>query len=106
MKFLCLAYGAEEDWIVLSKDEQDALLAQDAVLQERGDYIAIVGAPRTVRNPARTPQITDSPFAKSDVTMVGFSIVEARNIDEAIELVSGTPCAVAGGAIEVRPIVS
>ncbi|MGI8899046.1 MAG: hypothetical protein ACR2IB_11715 [Pyrinomonadaceae bacterium] len=32
MKYLCLAYGDEKDWKVLSKSEQDELLAQDQVL--------------------------------------------------------------------------
>jgi hypothetical protein len=40
MKFLCLAYGAEKDWKALTKDEQDALLAQDDVLRKRGALMA------------------------------------------------------------------
>jgi len=36
MKFLCLAYAAEKDWKTLRKDEQDALLAQDEFLRQRG----------------------------------------------------------------------
>jgi hypothetical protein len=39
MKYLCLAYGDEKDWNVLTKKEQEALLAQDDVLRtsERTD---------------------------------------------------------------------
>ena len=42
MKFLCLAYGAEKDWKALTKDEQDALLAQDDVLRKPGALMAAV----------------------------------------------------------------
>ncbi len=39
MKFLILAYGDGKDWDVLSKQEQDALLAQD---EAEGDLVAAV----------------------------------------------------------------
>jgi hypothetical protein len=42
MKFLCLAYGSGDDWRALSKPEQDALLANDQVLLDRGDLVAPV----------------------------------------------------------------
>ncbi|TMC48801.1 MAG: hypothetical protein E6J14_10120 [Chloroflexi bacterium] len=41
---------------------------------------------------------------EQDELLAGFSVIEARDLDEAIELVSKTPCAVARGAIEVRPL--
>jgi hypothetical protein len=34
MKFLCLAYGDEKDWNVLTKKEQDEMLAQDEVVRK------------------------------------------------------------------------
>ncbi len=37
--------------------------------------------------------------------LVGFSIIEAADVDEVVELVAGTPCAVAHDAIEVLPLV-
>ena len=36
MKFLCLAYGGEKDWNVLTRKEQDEVLAQDEALRKRG----------------------------------------------------------------------
>jgi hypothetical protein len=36
---------------------------------------------------------------------VGFSIIEAADVDEVVRLLAGTPCAVARGAIEVRPLI-
>ena len=51
MKFLCLAYGAEKDWKALTKDEQDALLAQDDVLRKRGALMAAVAPEVVVHGP-------------------------------------------------------
>ena len=59
MKFLCLAYGAEKDWKALTKDEQDALLAQDEVLRKRGALMAAVEPAVAVLRPhARVLLIT------------------------------------------------
>lgn len=105
MRFLCLAYGAEEDWRALSSEEQSALLAQDEVLRARGDLVASVRpAPTTVRSPDGATTTSDGDFAESPVPLAGFGIVEAADLDEAIRLVADTPCARAGGAVVLRPI--
>src|SRR5262245_48326091 len=60
MKFLCLAYGDEKDWQMLSKVEQDALLARDEVLRQRGDLVAAVREPIvTLRAWDGRPHTTD-----------------------------------------------
>jgi hypothetical protein len=106
MKFLCLAYGDENDWKALSKQEQDELLAQDEILRKRG---AQMGAVRTevvtVTAWDGKPHRVDGAFAQSSVPLAGFSVIEAANVDEAAQLIAGTPCARAGGAIEIRPIL-
>ena len=106
MKFLCLAYGAENDWKALTRDEQDTLLAQDEVLRKRGALMAAVEpAVTTVRAWDGEPEVATEAFARSDVPLAGFSVIEAENIDQAVMLVAGTPCARAKGAIEIRPIM-
>lgn len=104
MKYLCLAYGDEKDWKVLSKSEQDKLLAQDQVLIKRGDFVAAVQKATTVQAPNGKVSTREGPFAESQVPLAGFSIIEARDLNEVVELVSKTPCAQAGGAIEIWPI--
>ena len=47
---------------------------------------------------------TPGPFGIAPLPLAGFGIVEAADLVEAIRLVSGTPCARARGAVEVRPI--
>lgn len=104
MKYLCLAYGDEKDWKALSRSEQDALLAQDQVIIARGDLVAMTGEATTVRAPGGKVTTTAGTFAQSRAPLAGFSLIEAKSLQEVIDLVSKTPCAVAGGAIEVRPI--
>ncbi|HWF08020.1 MAG TPA: YciI family protein [Bryobacteraceae bacterium] len=106
MKFLCLAYGSESDWKALTKEEQDILLAQDELLRKRGVLMgAVQTSVTTVRAWDGTPGTTAGAFANSPVPLAGFSIIEARDLDEVIRLVAGTPCARAKGAIEIRPII-
>lgn len=106
MKYLCLAYGAEKDWKALTREEQAPLLAQDQVLLNRGDLLAAVQPTAiTVRAWAGTPITTDGPFAESGAPLAGFGIIEASDLCEVIELVAGTPCARARGAIEIRLIM-
>lgn len=105
MKFLCLAYGSETDWKELSEQEQQSLLEQDEVLRKRGDFItAVERSVTTVTNWEDGLNTKDKPFAKSDIPMAGCYIIEAANLDEAIELIANTPCARARGAIEIRPL--
>lgn len=104
MQFLCLAFGAEADWIVLSQERQHELLAADAVQRDRGDLVAALGPATVVRNHDDDVQRDDRSVADGFAPLVGFSLIEADSLDEAVALVAGTPCAVAGGAVEIRPL--
>ena len=105
MKFLCLAYGNGEDWVALPEERRAELLAQDEVLRRRGDFVAVVGDPTVVQAWDGPVTTSAQPYATGAAPLVGFSIVEAEDLDEAVRLVAGTPCAVARGAIEVRPLL-
>jgi hypothetical protein len=106
MKFLCLAYGSEKNWLDLTKEEQDQFLAQDQVLRDRGAFMsAVETSVTTVTAWDGTPSTTNISFAKANVPLAGFSIIDATDIDEAVQLVAGTPCARAKGAIEIRPLL-
>jgi hypothetical protein len=105
VKYLCLAYGDEKDWQQLSRTEQDKLLQQDEVLRQRGDLVAAVDqSATTVRAWDGVPETTDGGFAESRVPLAGFAIIDAPDLERAIELVADTPCARAKGAVELRPI--
>ena len=57
----------------------------------------------SVRNWDQNLQVNNEPFARNDLPLAGFSVIEAESIEEVIELVSNTPCARARGVIEIRP---
>lgn len=104
MKFLCLAYGDEDGWKSLSEDEQREVLAQDAVIRDRGNLMSAVQTKVTsVRNWDKKLEVTDGPYAQHKLRLAGFSVIEAASLNEVIELVSNTPCARARGVIEIRP---
>lgn len=104
MKFLCLAYGDEAGWNSLNEEEKREVLAQDAAIRDRGNLMSAVQRTVTsVRNWDRNLEISNEPFARNDLPLAGFSVVEAENVEEVIELVSNTPCARAKGVIEVWP---
>lgn len=105
MKFLVLAYGAEEDWRALSEEQRSQLLAQDDVLRGRGDTVAALGPATTVRTWDAAQPVRQGAFMTSPVPLAGFGVIEAGDLAEAVALVGRTPCAVAKGAVEVRPLL-
>ena len=104
MKFLCLAYGDEAGWNSLSEEERREALAQDAVIRSRGNLMsAVQRAVTSVKNWDQNLRVNNEPFARNELPLAGFSVIEAENVEEVIELVSNTPCARARGVIEIRP---
>ncbi|MET0792827.1 MAG: YciI family protein [Polyangiaceae bacterium] len=74
---------------------------------ESGGHLKAPGQPlattgKVVRGPSGV--ITDGPFAEAKDLVLGFIVVEARDIDEAAELAKGCPIARGGGSVEVRPV--
>jgi hypothetical protein len=49
--------------------------------------------------------ITDGPFSESKDIIGGYSVIEARDLDEAAKIGSGCPIIEAGGKVEVRPVL-
>ena len=105
MKFLCLAYGDEDGWNSLSESEQQEVLAQDAVILDRGNLMAAVQTKVTsVKNWDENLEVTDEPWAQPPLPLAGFSVIEAESLEEVIELVKNTPCPRARGFVEIRPL--
>jgi len=69
--------------------------------------MGIAGAPVQVRNhDAAGVDTSEGAFLRSELPIAGFAVIEAPSLQAAIELVSATPCAVAGGVVEVWPLLS
>lgn len=104
MKFLCLAYGDEDGWNALSEDEKQEVLANDAVIRDRGNLMSAVKPQVTsVSNWDGNLKVTDQPHVQHPLPLAGFSVIEAESLEEVVELVANTPCARARGVIEIRP---
>lgn len=104
MKFLCLAYGDEEEWRAMSEMEKKEVLAQDEVIKNRGDFVtAVKPEVITVKNWDRNLKVERSPALEAGLPLAGFSIIEAKNAEEVIDLVANSPCARARGYIQIRP---
>jgi len=112
MKYLCLAYEEEQKLNDLSHDEWDALrretLAYVDTLREDGHLVithALKSAVTATTLRVRSGQLlmTDGPFAETKEQLGGFFLIEARDLDEAIQLAGKWPSARLG-SIEVRPI--
>ena len=104
-KFVTIGYGDEAGYDRTAPQVRDAAHANDAKLKERGALIGIAGPPVQVRNPdAKGTQTEATPFMSSALPLAGFAVIEAADLAEAIDLISGSPCAVAHGVIEVWPL--
>jgi hypothetical protein len=50
----------------------------------------------------RKLEVTTGPYPQHELPLAGFSVIEADSLDEVVKLVSNTPCARAGGVIDIR----
>ena len=49
--------------------------------------------------------VTDGPFAEAKDLVLGFIVVEAKDLERAVELAAACPIAIGGGSVEVRPVM-
>jgi hypothetical protein len=112
MKFICLGYIEETKWDEMSKRDRTALMeecfAYDDELR-RGGHFVEGEALQSIRNAAtlRYRQgkvaVTDGPYAKTKEQLGGFLVLEARDLNHAIQLMSKHP-GVRCGPFEIRPV--
>ena len=105
MKYLCLVYLEREQWSAVP-DRECASCGSD--LRARGALLAAeplhpVETATTVRIRNGQLTVTDGPFAETKEHLSGFYLVEARDLNEAIQMAAKIPPA-RTGSIEVRPV--
>ncbi|MER9883396.1 MULTISPECIES: YciI family protein [unclassified Mesorhizobium] len=112
MKYVCLVYGEEKDLYAmtparLAKLDADSLAYDRSVAQSGRLIIAqalqSVQTSKTVRRRQGKRLVTDGPFAETKEQLLGFVMIGARDLDEALEIAGGIPLAEIG-TIEVRAI--
>jgi len=105
MKYLCLVYLDENR---MGETSDSECLAYDAAIRKSGHCLASealqsVQTATTVRVRSGKVSVTDGPFAETKEQLAGFYLVEAKDLNEAIELAGRIPPARVG-SIEVRPV--
>ena len=112
MKYLCLIYDDEKKAVTMSKSDLDALMtdyyAFTEDIKKSGHYLAgealkPVQTATSVRLRNGKLSTTDGPFAETKEQLGGFYMIDATDLNEAIQIAAKIPSAKTG-TIEVRPI--
>ena len=111
MKYICLGYMEEKKWETMPESERNAMIdecfAYDDVLRKNGHFAggeALQSARNatTLRWNDGKVSITDGPFAETKEQLGGLLVLEARDLNHAIQLMSKHP-GVKAGPFEIRP---
>lgn len=112
MQYILLIYGVEKYWEDKTEADRQAILAEYGAFTESlakagsyrcGEALQGVATATTVRLRDGQRLTTDGPFAETREQLGGFYLVDAKDLDEALEMASRIPSA-RWGAVEVRPI--
>ncbi|ARB44339.1 MULTISPECIES: YciI family protein [Alloalcanivorax] len=109
MKYLCLVYCEEEKLHGLPESPEDAECeAYCETVEASGQLVAAealepVNTAVTVRMHQGTTSVTDGPFAETKEQLAGFYLIDARDLNQAIQLAARIPAARVG-CVEVRPV--
>jgi hypothetical protein len=111
MKYICLGYIEEKKWEGFSESERNAMMdecfAYDDVLRKGGHFAGGEGLQSarnatTLRYGNGKVSITDGPYAETKEQLGGILILEADDLNHAIQLMSKHP-GVKYGPFEIRP---
>ena len=108
MKYICFGYLDTQSWGKKSLDEQhaamDACFTYDEKLKKNGNWVhgeALEGA-TTLSYQNGKVSVTDGPYAETKELLGGLLIVEAKDLNHAIQLISDHP-GIQMGRWEIRP---
>ncbi len=112
MKYICFGYLDTKRWATLSEGEQNATIdecfAYDDVLKKNGHWVGGEGLQgpenaATLRRQNGKTSVTDGPYAETKELLGGLLILEARDLNHAIQLISNHP-GMKMGPWEIRPV--
>jgi len=122
MRYALLCHFNERAWSDIPPAERDVIMERyHAVIDELHregrhrlssqldsvtEATALRSGPRSDGSGRAERPLTDGPFVETKEHLGGFHIIEAANLDEAIEIASRIPTLPAGGTVEVRPLAS
>jgi hypothetical protein len=112
MQYLLQIYPGDgtEAFERLSDDEQKAIVGEYFAISDLpgvrgGNQLQPVATATTVRVEDGRTLTTDGPFAETKEALGGYYLLEADDLDAALEIAARIPAARMGGAVEVRPVV-
>ena len=112
MKYLCLIYDDEKIWETVKPPEYEKIMHEyfdlSADLARSGKLVAgealqPIATATTVRVRNGKVSTTDGPFAETKEQLGGFYLIEAKDLNDAIQVAARIPSARLG-SVEVRPI--
>jgi hypothetical protein len=105
MKYLCLVYLEKEK--LRAVPDAECMACGDGFRQSgllvAAEALHPVESAITVRVRNGAPTVTDGPFAETKEQLAGFYLIEARDLNDAIQVASKIPPARVG-SVEVRPV--
>jgi hypothetical protein len=110
MKYALLIYTEPGSFEALSDEEKRSVYAEYLAVAQApgivgGEQLQPVETATVVRVDDGRTLITDGPFADTKEVFGGFYLLEADDLDAALEIAARIPAARMGGSVEVRPIV-
>jgi hypothetical protein len=114
MKFAFLGCNVEQNWMAMSKSDLEAIsdkcfayvstLLKDGHVISDGVALQPTCTAKALRWQNGSVVVTDGPFAETKEQLGGVFVLEARDMDHAVELMSKHPGLHHGAAIEIRPV--
>ncbi len=113
MLYAILCYNSEDIVGSWSKDEEAAVMARLIKVQERIDQQGRLGpvarllpttAATTLRKTRDEPLVMDGPYAETKEQLLGFYVVDCKDLDGAVDVARDLAAANPGGAYEIRPV--
>jgi hypothetical protein len=112
MQYAILCYHKEDVVCSWSKEQDEAVMADLIVVQEKYARAGKLGPvarllPTTAATTLRKddpPLVLDGPYAETKEQLLGFYVVDCKNLDEALDVARDLGKANPGGAYEIRPV--
>lgn len=113
MRYAILCYHDEKVVCAWSQEQDDAVMARLSVVHEKLTRQGKLGpvarllpttAATTLRKDREPPLVLDGPFAETKEQLLGFYVVDCKDLDEVLEIARELGRANPGGAYEIRPI--
>ncbi len=115
MLYAILCYNSEDVVCSWTKEEDDAVMAKLAVVQEKLTKQGKLGpvarllpttAATTLRKDREPALVIDGPFAETKEQLLGFYVVDCASLEEALDIARDLGKANPGGSYEIRPVAT